>query len=196
MAFYYFAWKNGIKADNRDLQEWDELSQKQYLQICANNKEVDLEDRRFFEKVSGIEQGDDTYYFECDYQGFLQAEAKAKVQKRKRDELKELKESGKMPELVSLDAEYFDESGESYTLHDLVADENSLFEDSLIQSIDLQNALASLSNDEKKIVDAIYFSSKPTTEKELAEQTGVPRTTLQSQKYKILKKLKKSFGIY
>lgn len=152
MAFYYFAWKNGIKAENRDLQEWDELSQKQYLQICANNKKVGLEDRRFFEKVSGIEQGDDTYYFECDIDAYRRyRRRKEKEAYKEKEEIKDAELFGEIT-LLSLDAPYEDSDGYSYSLHDIVADENSAFEERLTRSLDLCEAIDNLSNEERCII--------------------------------------------
>lgn len=194
MAFYYFAWKNGIKADNRDLQEWDELSQKQYLQICAKNKKVDLKKRRFFERVSGVDQGDDTYYFECDINAYRKYRRnKEKEAYKEKEALKDSEMFGEII-LLSLDAPYEDSNGDSYSLHDIVADENSAFEEELISSLDLYGAIDSLSDDEKHMVDAMFLADEPLNDTEYAERIGVPRKTINNRKLKILKKLKKSLA--
>ena len=195
MKKQYFAWKDGKKNTNGS-QEWTEISAKEYLNICKKSKEHSLEEARYFMKVAGISEGDVSLYFECNHSDYLKYRAeKEKIYRKKVQKFLDDMKYGTI-QMLSLDAEFEDESGDTYTLHDLIEDKDSLFEDTLIQSIDLFDALDELSVEERKIIDSLYFSSEPTTEKELAEQTGVPRTTLQSQKYKILKKLKKSFGIY
>lgn len=191
----YFAWKDGKKNTNGS-QEWTEISAEEYLNICKESKEPSTDKSRYFMKVAGISEDDSSLYFECDHSDYLKYRAeKEKIYRKKVQKLLDDMKYGTI-QILSLDAEFEDESGDTYTLHDLIEDKDSLFEDKLIQSIDLFDALDELSVEERKIIDTLYFSSEPTTEKELAEQTGVPRTTLQSQKYKILKKLKKSFGIY
>lgn len=193
MAFYYFAWKNGIKAEKKKLQEWDELSQEQYLQICAKNKKVDLEDRRFFEKVSGIEQGDDTYYFECNIDAYRRyRRKKEKEAYKEKEEAKDADLYGEIT-LISLDAPYEDSNGDSYSLHDIVADENSAFEDRLIHSLDLNKAMQDLTSEEKELVKAIFWADEPMTVREYAKEQKLPFTTVQSRKKKILRKMKKSF---
>ncbi len=50
-------------------------------------------------------------------------------------------------------------------------------------------ALQSLSEDERSLVDELFFNEK--SERKLASELGVPRMTLSDKKHRILKKLKK-----
>jgi len=194
MAFYYFTWKNGIKVENKELQEWTEITEKQYLQICETNKTLSLDNRRLFEKVPGVEQGDDTYYFECDLDDYRKyRRKKEKEAYKEKEETKDTELFGEIT-LISLDAPYEDSNGEAYSLHDLVADKNSLFEDELIQSLDLYAELDALPEDERKLIDAIYLSDEPLNDREYAKQIGIPRKTINNRKIKILRNLKKSLA--
>lgn len=53
----------------------------------------------------------------------------------------------------------------------------------------LDHALKKLTKEELAIIYALFYQE--ISELELAKQLGIPRTTLQSRKYKILEKLKK-----
>jgi len=193
MAFQYYEWKNGKKAEKKDLQEWSEITEDQYLKICKSNKELELDKRRYFEKIPGIEEGDVTYYFECDLEAYRKyRREKEKEAYKKKEEMKDAELFGEIT-VLSFDAPYEDANGDVYTLHDLVADENSLFEDKSIQSVDLCNALVGLTDEERQIIDALFLSDKPSTVREYAERQDIPFTTVQSKKKKILWKLKKSF---
>jgi len=59
----------------------------------------------------------------------------------------------------------------------------NLFVDKLIRCI------AELTAEERFLIDELYYKQK--SEVELSKETGIPRTTLQSQKYKLLAKMKK-----
>jgi RNA polymerase sigma factor (sigma-70 family) len=58
-----------------------------------------------------------------------------------------------------------------------------------INKEELYRALAKLTADEHRLVDALFFEEK--TEREYAAETGVPNATVHSRKTAILKKLKK-----
>lgn len=197
MKIYYFAWKNGKKADKNRKQEWTELTAKEYKAIYEGNKTCDISKRRFFERVPGVEWIDDIYYFECDYEQYKKYRAEKEKKARKEKRLKEDKSRYGAIRLLSLDAEYEDASGEIYSLHDMIADENSLFENGLIESIDLKNALSCLSPDEIKILDLMFFNEEKTvSDMEMARKLNIPRRTFGYQKEKIFIKLKKSFATF
>lgn len=75
----------------------------------------------------------------------------------------------------------------------MVADENSVFETGLVELIDLQSALKVLTSNERGIIDALYLSANPKTEREYSKEINVPCMTLHCRKTKILKKLKNYF---
>ena len=189
----YFAWKDGKKNANGS-QEWTEISAEEYLNICKVSKEQPQEEARYFMKVAGISEGDTSLYFECDHSDYLKYRAeKEKNYRKKVQKLLDDMKYGTI-QILSLDAEFEDESGDTYTLHDLIEDKDSLFEDALIQSIDLRDALGNLDDEEMKIINALVLSDEALTEREYAKQIGVPRKTINNRKLKILKKLKKSLA--
>lgn len=188
----YFAWKDGKKNTNGS-QEWTEISVEEYLKICKKSKEQSQEEARYFTKVAGISEGDTSLYFECDHSDYLKYRAeKEKIYRKKVQKLLDDMKYGTI-QILSLDAEFEDESGDTYTLHDLIEDKDSLFEDALVQSIDLHNAFGSLSDKEMELVNAMYLADNPMTVREYAEEQNIPFTTVQSRKEKILRKMKKSF---
>lgn len=192
MKIYYFAWQNGKKADESSRQEWTELSAKEYKEIYESNKTYDISKRRFFERVAGVDCGNDVYYFECDYEQYKKYRAEKEKKARKEKQLKEDEVRYGVIQLLSLDAEYEDASGEDFTLHDIVADDNSLFEDRLVTDVSLESALKHLTEDERKIVDTLYLKNNDNrSERDFAEKMSVPQKTLNNRKLKILKKLKK-----
>lgn len=192
MKIYYFAWKNGNKADESSRQEWTELAAKEYKEIYESNKTYDISKRRFFERVSGVDCGNDVYYFECDYEQYKKYRAEKEKKARKEKQLKEDEVRYGVIQLLSLDAEYEDASGEDFTLYDIVADDNSLFEDRLVTDVSLESALKHLTEDERKIVDTLYLKNDDNrSERDFAEKMSIPQKTLNNRKLKILKKLKK-----
>lgn len=65
-------------------------------------------------------------------------------------------------------------------------------EDTVIRTVLLERlgqALKMLSEEESAIIRELFYEE--ISEKDLAKQMGLARTTLQSRKYKILEKLKK-----
>ena len=101
-------------------------------------------------------------------------------------------EEGLYVETVSLDsATYEDETGETCALKDMIPDPDSSFDDKLILSIDLSNALKSLTPDEISVIERIYLSEYAVSELASARESGIPRSTLESRRIKILEKLRK-----
>lgn len=54
---------------------------------------------------------------------------------------------------------------------------------------ELYTALSELTDNERNLIDKFFYQEK--SEREIAEETGIPRNTLVYRKNKILKKLKK-----
>ncbi len=72
------------------------------------------------------------------------------------------------------------------------AEDAESVEDTVIRIImleKLRRALNRLSNEEKTIIQALFYQE--ISEVELSKRLGIARTTLQSRKYKIFEKLKK-----
>ena len=93
---------------------------------------------------------------------------------------------------ISLDTEYENSSDDTYTLSDMIADENSIFENKVIESLDLKNALSTLTKEERKLIEALFFDNgEAMSEREISASLHIPQKTFNNRKLKILKKLKK-----
>lgn len=191
MKKQYFAWKDGQQAkDGR--QECIEITPKEYREIYENNKACAVDKRRYFAPLPGVEKGDIYYCFECDYRRYKEYRAEKEQKVRKEKASKEAEEKYGPIQLLSLDAEFADESGDTYSLHDLIADESAYFEEKLVTDIALESALGHLTDDERLIIDALYLENTGNiSEREIADQMDIPQKTLNNRKLKILKKLKK-----
>ena len=190
MKTKYYAWKDGEKKSGK--QDWIELTPNEFIMLCNNNRNLDKKERRYFYQLPGLEQGDCYYYLECTYEQFLKSRAEKDERARKRKEEKTLKAQGQWYETVSLDAPFEDETGDVCSLHDVIPDPDSCFEDSLILSMDVKNALRSLDPDELEIIERLYLSEYAVSTRKLAQQMDVPVMTLNNRKKKILSKIKKS----
>lgn len=140
MKIQYFAWKNG-KQNLNGKQDWQELTAKEFLELCYSNSKCPKEGKRYFARVPGVEVGDAYFVIECTHEEFLRSEAERKLRKRKKKEDEQLKADGLVYDLISLDYEVDDGDGNTVTLHDMVPDDSSDFETSLVELIDLQSAL-------------------------------------------------------
>ena len=190
MKTKYYAWKDGEKKSGK--QDWVELTPNEFIMLCNNNRNLDKKERRYFYQLPGLEQGDCYYYLECTYEQFLKSRAEKDERARKRKEEEKIKAQGQWYETVSLDAPFEDETGDVCSLHDMIPDPDSCFEDSLILSMDVKNALCSLDPDELEIIERLYLSEFAVSTRKLAQQMDVPVMTLNNRKKKILSKIKKS----
>lgn len=190
MKKQYFAWKDGKKT-NDVMQEWDELTVKEFCELGIKIRTGQIEPKRYFAFVPTAEKNDVFFYFECTYEQFLVSERKRIERLRKKIEEQELKEQGLWYDLVSLDYEMTDENGEGVYLHDVLADPDSLFEDSLIESLTLNNALSYLTDEERIVINALFLNYTVYTEREYANEIGVSKTALHYRKNKVLNKIRK-----
>ena len=83
----YFAWKDG-RQDLDKNQQWVELSAKDFLEICKSNIYKSPDTRRYFARLSGVENGDTYYLFECDYVNYLKSVNESMHRMRKRIEIR------------------------------------------------------------------------------------------------------------
>lgn len=85
---------------------------------------------------------------------------------------------------------------EDLFLEDIIADSLKSIEDEALHEIELEilrRALKTLSDDELKIIHALYLSDNPIAESRLSKELHIPRTTLIYRKKQIFEKLKKFF---
>lgn len=192
MSIRYFAWKNGKKAET-EKQQWEELTAKEYKAIYESNKEKEISERRFFIRVPGVEDGDDIFMFESNYDEFREYRNEKERASRKKKKLQEYEDEYGKFAVQSLDTEFEDGSGNSFALHNLISDDSSLFEDQLILSIAMKEAMGFLTPDEFALIYSTVMSEKPMTLREYSDKIGVPFTTLEYRRKKTLEKLKSFF---
>lgn len=192
MSIRYFAWKNGRKAET-EKQQWEELTAKEYKAIYESNKEKEISERRFFIRVPGVEDGDDIFMFESNYDEFREYRNEKERASRKKKKLQEYEDEYGKFAVQSLDTEFEDGSGNSFALHNLISDDSSLFEDQLILSIAMKEAMGFLTPDEFALIYSTVMSEKPMTLREYSDKIGVPFTTLEYRRKKTLEKLKRFF---
>lgn len=192
MSIRYFAWKNGRKAET-EKQQWEELTAKEYKAIYESNKEKEISERRFFIRVPGVEDGDDIFMFESNYDEFREYRNEKERTSRKKKKLQEYEDEYGKFAVQSLDTEFEDGSGNSFALHNLISDDSSLFEDQLILSITMKEAMGFLTPDEFALIYSTVMSDKPMTLREYSDKIGVPFTTLEYRRKKTLEKLKSFF---
>lgn len=188
----YYAWKNGKRSEGK--QQWVELASNEFIELCNMNRKLKRSERRYFYQLPGIEEGDCYLYLECTYEQFLISRAEKQMRTRRRKEKEEMIENGQWYSVVSLDAPIEDGSDDTYTFHDLIADPDSLFEDRLILSMDIQQALKTLTEEEYEIIETLYLSEYAVSERDLARSMDVPQKTMNNRKKKILSKLKKNLA--
>ena len=193
MKRQYFAWKNGKQTLSAH-QEWEDITAKEFLEICKSNIGKPIEKQRFFARIPCAEDSDYYYVMECDYSNYLKSNAECVERFRKRLEKEQLEKDGLWFELISLDFPMADEDGEIYCLHDVVAEPDFAFEEKTINSMILNNALSKLSDDERKLIDAFYLSDEIKTERQYAAEFNEPNSTIHSKKIRVLKKMKKCFA--
>ena len=87
---------------------------------------------------------------------------------------------------------------EDLTIEDVVSDSLKSVEDDALHEIELEimrRALKSLSDEELKIIHALFLSKKKLTEEKLAKEMGVSHQAISKRKARILKKLKNFFDL-
>lgn len=71
-------------------------------------------------------------------------------------------------------------------------DSAAVFDETVLRKIMLDQALEKLSDEERYLITQLFYFGR--TERDLADELGVYRNAVHSQKAKILKKLKKMLG--
>ena len=190
MQIKYFAWKDGKKSEAK--QEWVELTPKEFIEICNNNRNLKPKERRFFYQLPGLEKGDCYMYLECTFEQYIVSRSERNNRIQKRKEMAEFEKKGEFNSMVSLDLEIVDACGEISTLHDLIPDVSSTFENSSAASVDLHNAINLLSFKERKLIYDLYFGPKgQVSVNKLAKKKKVSQQALNKRKLRIFKKIRK-----
>ena len=114
---------------------------------------------------------------------------------RRKQYVKDCEENSKI-ETISYNAPLRDQ--EDLTIEDVVSDSLKNVEDDALHEIELEimrRALKSLTDEELKIIHAIFLSRKKLTEEKLAQEMGVSHQAISKRKARILKKLKNYFDL-
>lgn len=99
--------------------------------------------------------------------------------------------------LLSSDYEYGSGEGDTTTMQDYMADPKPTPEERYIKEEEnklLQEALSILSEEKRALIKALYYDEK--SERDVAEETGIARTTLNYQRKKALKEMRQYMEKY
>ena len=184
MSKKYYAWKN------RECQginpEWIELTGKEFVELCKANKDLPDEEKRWFYKLPGLEEGDDYLVFECTKEKYLESQNEKEKRAYKVNLWDEFN-------IVSLDYKYTDISGEEYSLGDLVADPSASVEDEYLIGV-LYNAINHLEKSDKEFVlDWIEMKNLGFSDMEAAELFDITFKAFRYRFSQICKLLKNFF---
>ncbi|MDY4887243.1 MAG: hypothetical protein SO533_06340 [Eubacteriales bacterium] len=101
----------------------------------------------------------------------------------------------KMPlisNVVSLDSPIDCDDDEKISLHDIVADPDSLFEDELIAKITVREMMKELLPEEKEVILALFFNNPDNlSERQVAQLIGVSQKNFNRRKSRAFKKFRK-----
>ena len=90
------------------------------------------------------------------------------------------------------------QDNEELTIEDVVADSLKSVEDDALHEIELEimrRSLKTLTDDELRIIHALFLSKKKLTEETLAKEMGVSQQAINKRKSSVLKKLKDFFDL-
>lgn len=87
---------------------------------------------------------------------------------------------------------------EDLTIEDVVSDSLKSVEDDALHEIELEimrRALKALTDEELRIIHALFLSKRKLTEEKLAKEMGVSHQAISKRKARILKKLQNFFDL-
>ena len=184
MSKKYYVWKN------RECQginpEWIELTGKEFVELCKANKDLPDEEKRWFYKLPGLEEGDDYLVLECTKEKYLESQNEKEKRAYKVNLWDEFN-------IVSLDYKYTDSSGEEYSLGDMVADPNANVENDYLSGV-LYDAIDQLDISDKEFI-LYWIKSKKMgmPDENIAQSLGITRNILRYAIETICGKLKMFF---
>lgn len=175
----YFAWKyancNGINP------EWIEIDSTEYYRLVTQTE------RRFTKITDGVDDGYPILVLET-----TNDKAKEWDKIQQRDKRYKQSQEAKGYKVVSLETITEKEEGLEY--NDIIADENvdvALDAENSVLSDDLNYIVTSLNNNEREILDALFYNNpNGLSERRIANQMALPQTTLRRRTAKIAKKIK------
>lgn len=114
---------------------------------------------------------------------------------RRKQYVKDCEENSEI-ETISYNAPLRDQ--EDLAIEDVVSDSLKSVEDDALHEIELEimrRALKALTDEELRIIHALFLSKKKLTEEKLAKEMGVSHQAISKRKARILKKLKNFFDL-
>lgn len=178
----FFAWKDA-NCDGKN-PKWIEMSGKEFYAF----KQLPGNYDRKFVALSDADGLTDTVFLETtksEYDRWHSGEGRKRRKKRRMSKYKYL--------LLSLDTVVNESCG--YTFNDVLPDDSADIEDEVITEClieQLPEAISSLSGKEKKLIMDLFLGSEERLSvRQIAENQGIPPTTLHDRKVAVLKKIKK-----
>ena len=191
MRNIYYAWKDGTGAEGAK-REWVRLTGREFRGIAERNRALPPEKRRHFCRLPGTERGDACLYLECTYAEYRKSRAEKERAARMRRKMQEKDgDAFRVPFRTDPDPGTY---GEPFQFEEAVPDPDSGFEERLAASLDLGRALLSLDPEKRRILEALYLSDDPVSERELARRTGIPQKTLNNRKRAALMSLRRKLA--
>lgn len=185
MKKLFFRWKdencNGINP------EWVEMTGKEFLDFKRNPKN---KHRKFAEYIDEYQESA-TIVMEVTKDAYNRWHCEDVIRKRKRTEKIE---AGYIE--ISMDEEICGQNIEDFTLHDVIADDSVDVEQDAINLCEisrLREVLKMLTNEEMELIEALYLSKNPMTERDYAKRLGLCNGGLHKRKMMVLKKIKNFF---
>ena len=182
MKKLFFKWKDenchGINP------EWVEMTGREFLEF---KRKPENKHRKFAEYIDE-NQETTTIVLEVTQDSYNRWHCEDVIRKRKRTEKCE---SGYKE--ISMDEEICGQNIEDFTLHDVIADESVNIEQDIINLCEinqLREALKRLTPEEMELLEAMYLSEKPMTERDYAKKIGLCSSGLHKRKIMLLHKLK------
>lgn len=180
MSIFYVENENGTYLSQDGKRKFEKLTGKKAYEYLKSKKGL-----RFFKTYSEEENGELIY---------VQVPSDnlniGRTLERHEQYVRDCKEASGI-EMVTFDLIY--RNGEELSGEEIFCDENVNVEDSGINSIDIETlhkALASLSKEEFELINMLYLTKEPLTQRQVGELLGVSQVTIFKRKDSILKKLK------
>lgn len=94
--------------------------------------------------------------------------------------------------VISLDSEMaFGNDDDNFTLHELIADPDSFFEEALINNNLLHESLKVLEPEESAIIIAFFFNNpEELSERQISKEMGIPKSVFNDRKIAAIKKIR------
>lgn len=189
----YYRWKNA------DDHTWVKITAQEYIDL---DRGVDGH-KHFFIPEIDRDRETDTIFHEVTESDFKiwdsEREKRWQLMKDMNDsnatdgEKKHRRKKPLVGSIISLDTQIeSDDDDESISLHDVVADPDSLFEDDLIFKLWIHEMVDSLPPEEREVINTKFFSAnEELSDLEVSRILNIPRKTINNRKLSAFEKISK-----